>query len=352
MGNYLIEKEMPFKDNYLAKHIRNNAKESVEKKALIDVSKYKVDGSPGKGNWAEIPWIGVFDKNITTSAEKGYYIVYLFRADMSGFYLSLNQGWTYYARTYGDKEAREHIRTVAAGFKDSLKSSLADFSFDEIDLKSDKKFAVGYQLGHICGKFYSKEYVPDDLQLANDLRNLIGVYRELTGIVGSRSFEDIVDRLLKGDDVDDIEDEEYQSEVIEATPSITPKEPQKRSKSTIKHGKEVWIRNPKIAKESLEKSNYLCEIDSEHKTFTSSITDDNFVEAHHLIPMGNQDEFKNSLDVPGNIVSLCPNCHRRLHHASVAEKEDSIKALYVERKDDLKDYGIEISLEDLFGYYK
>ncbi|MDI5789132.1 DUF3578 domain-containing protein [Bacillus licheniformis] len=37
-----------------------------------------------------------FLKNLTTSATRGYYIVYLFSADGSGVYVSLNQGWTYF----------------------------------------------------------------------------------------------------------------------------------------------------------------------------------------------------------------------------------------------------------------
>jgi len=56
--------------------------------------------------------------------------------------------------------------------------------------------------------------------------------------------------------------------------------------------------------------------------------------------------------VPVNIVPLCPNCHRQLHHATIDEKEDSIKALYVKRKDELKKYGICISFNDLFKYYR
>lgn len=38
---------------------------------------YKVKGSVGAGRWTDVPWIAVFDKRITTSAQKGVYIVYL-----------------------------------------------------------------------------------------------------------------------------------------------------------------------------------------------------------------------------------------------------------------------------------
>ena len=36
------------------------------------------------------------DKNITQSTQYGLYMVYLFKRDMTGFYLSLNQGITFF----------------------------------------------------------------------------------------------------------------------------------------------------------------------------------------------------------------------------------------------------------------
>ena len=51
-----------------------------------------------------------------------------------------------------------------------------------------------------------------------------------------------------------------------------------------------------------------------------------FVEVHHLIPMEKQNDFEDSLDVPENIVALCPNCHRKIHLASKSEKQPMIEA--------------------------
>lgn len=39
-----------------------------------------------------MPWIAVFDPAITTSATRGYYVVYLFHAEQPLVHLSLNQG--------------------------------------------------------------------------------------------------------------------------------------------------------------------------------------------------------------------------------------------------------------------
>ena len=59
-----------------------------------------VDGSCGKGQKTDYPWIAIFNKKITRTATKGIYIVYLFKSDMSGFYMTLNQGITYFDKQF------------------------------------------------------------------------------------------------------------------------------------------------------------------------------------------------------------------------------------------------------------
>ncbi len=92
LDGYLFEKQKSFSENPLANYIREKAVDRIKEDLLIDEKIYKVAASPGIGNWAEIPWIAVFDREITETAQEGYYIVYLFRKDMSGVYLSLNMG--------------------------------------------------------------------------------------------------------------------------------------------------------------------------------------------------------------------------------------------------------------------
>jgi len=54
---------------------------------------YLIEGSVGKGLMSEPPWLALFDKTITKSAQSGYYVVYLFTSDFKGVYLSLGVGW-------------------------------------------------------------------------------------------------------------------------------------------------------------------------------------------------------------------------------------------------------------------
>jgi len=64
------------------------------KRAVIPEKRYHIEGSAEQGQWAELPWVAVFDRLITNTARQGFYIVYLFRSDLSGVYLYLNQGVT------------------------------------------------------------------------------------------------------------------------------------------------------------------------------------------------------------------------------------------------------------------
>lgn len=111
-------------------------------------------------------------------------------------------------------------------------------------------------------------------------------------------------------------------------------------------------RNIKIINEVLLKYDYKCQYNEEHKTFISGTTNQQYMEAHHLIPMNAQDSFKNSLDVLGNVVSLCPNCHRMIHHGDEASKNIIIEKLYIQKEKELRKFGLEIILEDLKKLYK
>ena len=74
----------------MAKLLRIETPEYI--KGILDREDYIIKGSPGMGNWSQLPWIGVFDPNVTKGAQSGYYIVYLFKENMQGVYLSINQG--------------------------------------------------------------------------------------------------------------------------------------------------------------------------------------------------------------------------------------------------------------------
>jgi 5-methylcytosine-specific restriction protein A len=144
----------------------------------------------------------------------------------------------------------------------------------------------------------------------------------------------------------------YHQSVLEAKAIYTIEKPQKKKTAKDKLMKNYWERDPRVAKAALVMHHFKCEIDPKHSTFTSQVTGESYVEAHHLIPMKVQAEFEYSLDVTGNIVSLCPNCHRAIHLATLSKKKEMINKLYMTRRDKLKKFGIYVSFDKLFGIYK
>jgi len=56
-------------------------------------------------------------------------------------------------------------------------------------------------------------------------------------------------------------------------------------------------------------------------------------------------------DVNANIVALCPNCHRRLHHGKKEDKAHEIATLFTQRKDRLQAKQLKISQAELMKLY-
>lgn len=112
-----------------------------------------------------------------------------------------------------------------------------------------------------------------------------------------------------------------------------------------------YARNPQVGAAALILSNYSCQINNNHKTFTSRTTHHNYVEAHHLIPIAYQAIFKDSIDTVPNITCLCPTCHRCVHYGENDERKVLIHQLYTKQVPDLERVGIEIKEKELMELY-
>jgi len=184
MNNYVSAKSQPFADNPMATLIRNNFREELHKTGFITPNKFVVTGSPGQGNWASVPWIGIFNKSITTSATKGVYIVYLFSSDCESVYLTLNQGCTELKNTLGKNKAIEIMKKVTEQIITTIDSH--GFSTgDHIDLKDTRDLPYLYERGTIFYKEYKKGKIPSNDVLISDLKNMVDIYDEyITRILG------------------------------------------------------------------------------------------------------------------------------------------------------------------------
>ncbi len=183
-SQYLNAKKAALNGHPLYNYLKTGCSQQFYGTGIIDIYQYEVRGSAGITEWASVPWIAVFDKQISTVASKGYDIVYLFTGDMKGVYISLNQGWTYFKSNYGQKVGAIKIKQVVKYWQATLKSGLGAFTYDPINLKA-KGFRTnlpkGYELGHICGKYYDANNLPSENELVRDLQNMISLFRELKG---------------------------------------------------------------------------------------------------------------------------------------------------------------------------
>lgn len=201
------------------------------------------------GKKAELPWLGFMDPNITTKATEGYYIVFLFKADMSGVYLSLNQGWTFFNDSYGRKIAKKKIKTISDYWRGKLPISRTGLSTDPIHLAHSRtKLGDGYELGHICGKFYDAATVPSETVLLKDLKEMAELYTHLYNEIKVSGYKSTNKKILIDDDLNlkettveaelarDIEDNLNQLETNSELKITHPPDQRGKTKKTSRKG--------------------------------------------------------------------------------------------------------------------
>jgi 5-methylcytosine-specific restriction protein B len=138
----------------------------------------RVKWSMGKGNWAYLPWIALFDERETSTIQKGVYCVFLFRQDMSGVDLTLNQGVTHLLDEHGTPQGRKLLLRRAADLRrycDNLSSE--GFQLDnDIDLHSNQATAIDYEHSTVAYKLYEKDQLPSDAEILSDLEDVLTAY--------------------------------------------------------------------------------------------------------------------------------------------------------------------------------
>ena len=120
-------------------------------------------------------------------------------------------------------------------------------------------------------------------------------------------------------------------------------------------GRKRFKTQKKIRDAVLENANYYCDChDSKHFYFESADFHQ-YVEGHHIVPMNRQEEYyfdKNiNLDIPNNIVPLCPNCHCQIHLGSRQARIKILSELFIRNKAKLLSFNSELTLSILASYY-
>lgn len=140
----------------------------------------------------EIPWICIFNKSVTTTATQGIYICFLFRSDMSGFYLELGQGITTFKELFG-KDQYKNINKVANYFRNLITDD--KFSKDSINLRGSNKLARGYESGTIISKYYDKNNY-FETELLKDLCDLKIIYDDICENLMDESYMNVVSNVI------------------------------------------------------------------------------------------------------------------------------------------------------------
>jgi MoxR-like ATPase len=138
----------------------------------------QVTWSVGQGNWARVPWLAFLDSRVTDSTQRGIYVVLLFREDMSGVYMTFNQGVTEPKKLHGAATGLQLIRENAAALRTRC-GALEKFEFSldpAIDLRTEGTLGRDYEAGTIAYKLYDRGAVPADEEIARDLEALLKIY--------------------------------------------------------------------------------------------------------------------------------------------------------------------------------
>lgn len=292
----------PFKGNELADFIRKKIPKYVSE-IIGDNAQYLVEGSPGKGQWAYVPWVAVLDRFITETVQDGYYIVYLVKEDFSGVYLSLNQGVTTVQNQYGS-ETKAALTTKSNDYLARLGKLKDGYIQGKINLAVTEKSKLGplYEVGSICSLFYPSNNIPSDAELKKDLQKILKLYSDLTGKEG---------QLFNSNEA---EEDEISLEYEDL--------------KKVRVHKRIE-RNKKLADKVKKLKGCTCEACGFNFEEKYGELGKGFIEAHHLKPLHTYEDEKVALDPIKDFAVLCSNCHRMVHKSGLVSEISDFRARHI-----------------------
>jgi len=284
-ANYARASTEPFTKHPVAHYLRHTAQDQIA--AALARPTLRVRGSAGQSDWAEIPWVAVLDPVITKFATRGYYVVYLFSADLNQIVLCLLQGAEAVKAEFGLPRGIVELKRRAALMRSRVPEFSEFFSSEDIDLRGIGDLAEGYEAAHAFGTTYETAALPSEESLARDLLNIVRLYI----------------RLTKRGGVDTLEEPEGEGstkkEIIE--------------RRTYRYHRRIE-RNSDAGKEAKRIHGFICQgCGFDFEEFYGPIGRE-YIEAHHLLPLSElpEDELVR-MDAEKDFAVLCANCHRMIH---------------------------------------
>ncbi|KPB02055.1 MrcB family domain-containing protein [Ahrensia marina] len=163
-----------------------------------DSAHLKVEGSTGRGNVSNAPWVATFDTRITQSARDGYYPVYLFSSDCDRVYLSLAVGATQFERQYGRKKSLSKIASAASVLRRFCTADDTDV-IQEIDIAGPRGgwLLKAYEAGVILAfPAYHTRSLPEGKQLEQDYRRMLRLYEDLINVPSAPSVAELLEASI------------------------------------------------------------------------------------------------------------------------------------------------------------
>jgi hypothetical protein len=167
----------------IRKEIAGSLTENLDRfnsKYEIAIHDLWVQGKDGDGNKAEIPWVRLGSKELSPSAMKGWYVVFLFSATGSNCYLSLGHSSMIYE---GDSIEKRYQKPLPPELADEMmkwgreKLRLNEIKIPRLKFKMDLEakgiLAEAYNRTSLCGFEYSKAQIPSDEQIISDVEVLL-----------------------------------------------------------------------------------------------------------------------------------------------------------------------------------
>lgn len=299
-AEYIQARNEALANHPLARFIRGDAAAAVREALPARYKPFLVQGSPGAGNWARVPWIAVFDPAVTESATRGY--VYLFSADMQRVYLSLNQGTTHVREEFGLAYIDELERRVGL-IRTRVPEYQGRFDAAPIDLATEGHLPRGYEAGHAFGRSYDLVALPDRDELAADLSHMLPLFAKLRARGGVLALQD-------GND----------ESVVDHRDTVTERRRYRLHRSVE--------RDSSASKKAKKVHGYICQgCGFDFEAVYGAVGQD-YIEAHHLTPLSElPEDTPVSLDPRTDFAVLCANCHRIMHRKDGPRSLEQLRTL-------------------------
>ncbi len=152
--------------------------------------KYKFVGSDGQGNILRTPWFATLNLEVTDSATKGYYLVYLMSADLKTLVLTIGFGAYQFEKQYGrGKRFFDALETAVVNMKvnsahlvsKSLLETKTRTNIGPVSLDKSGDFHLrAYEKCSIYGLSYDINKLPSETELKRDYQEYVNLYDSMS----------------------------------------------------------------------------------------------------------------------------------------------------------------------------